>query len=67
MNFKESFIMKLKYNFIVNEVADKLEQAGVLRDKQNFKNQLLSALDAESQKKAAEQEKILEMLKELEQ
>lgn len=51
----------------VNEVADKLEQAGVLRDKQNFKNQLLSALDAESQKKAAEQEKILEMLKELEQ
>lgn len=50
----------------VNEVADKLEQAGVLRDKQNFKNQLLGALDAESQKKAAEQEKILEMLKELE-
>lgn len=51
----------------VNEVADKLEQAGVLRDKQNFKKQLLGALDAESQKKAAEQEKILEMLKELEQ
>lgn len=51
----------------VNEVADQLEQAGVLRDKQNFKKQLLGALDAENQKKAAEQEKILEMLKELEQ
>ena len=51
----------------VSEVADKLEQAGVLRDKRNFKNELLKGLDADAQKKVAEQERTLQMLKELEQ
>lgn len=52
-------------NTAVDEVANQLEKAGVLRDKKNFKQELLSGLDAEAQKKAAEQERTLQLLKEL--
>ena len=52
-------------NKAVDAVADRLENAQVLRDKQSFKKQLLEGLDAEARKKAEEQERQLQMLKEL--
>ncbi len=49
----------------VDALADQLDKASLLHDKQSFKKQLLKSLDAETQKKAAEQERQLQMLKDL--
>ena len=49
----------------VDEVADELDKKQLLRDKASFKKQLMSQLDADNQKRAEEQERKLQMLKEL--
>ena len=49
----------------VDEVADQLDKKQLLRDKASFKKQLMSQLDADNQKRAEEQERKLQMLKEL--
>lgn len=54
-------------NQVVDKVADELDKQQLLNDKNNFKKQLLSQLDADNQKKIAAQERQLQMLKELEE
>ena len=49
----------------VDEVADQLDQKQLLRDKNTFKKQLMGQLDADNKKRAEEQERKLQMLKEL--
>lgn len=49
----------------VDEVADQLDQKQLLRDKASFKKQLMGQLDADAKKRAEEQERKLQMLKEL--
>ncbi|MCQ2333158.1 MAG: hypothetical protein MJZ88_00920 [Paludibacteraceae bacterium] len=51
----------------VDEVAEQLDKQQLLHDKNSFKKQLLNQLDAESAKRAAAQERQLQMLKELEE
>lgn len=51
----------------VNAVADEMAKQQVIHDKAAFKKQLLNQLDAESAKRAAAQERQLQMLKELEE
>ena len=50
----------------VDKVADELDKQQLLRDKASFKKQLMGQLDADGKKRAAEQERQLQMLKELE-
>lgn len=49
----------------VEEVADELEKKQVVKDKEAFKKQLFEQLDRDSKKRAEEQERKLQMLKEL--
>ena len=49
----------------VDEVANELDKKQLLRDKASFKKQLMSQLDADNQKRAEEQERKLQMLKDL--
>ena len=49
----------------VDEVANELDKKQLLRDKASFKKQLMGQLDADNQKRAEEQERKLQMLKEL--
>lgn len=50
----------------VDEVADQLDKQQLLKDKANFKKQMMAQLDADGKKRAEEQERKLQMLKELE-
>lgn len=50
----------------VDEVADQLDKNQLLKDKATFKKQLMNQLDVDAKKRAEEQERKLQMLKEME-